>query len=144
MDTTFIPYIYLLLIISILVMVAQRIKISYPIVLLLGGLVLSFVNIIPLIEIKPELIFIIFLPPLLYEAAWQTSWKDFWKWRRIIFSFAFIIVIVTSCLIAYVSSSIIPGFTWALGFLLGGIVSPHREILRICTLQYELARTYRF
>lgn len=54
MNTTFIPYIYLLLIISILVMVAQRIKISYPIVLLLGELVLSFVNIIPLILIEPE------------------------------------------------------------------------------------------
>jgi Na+/H+ antiporter len=124
MDTVFITYIFLLLIISILVMVAYRLKISYPIVLVLGGLFLSFVQVIPPVEIDPELIFVIFLPPLLYEAAWQTSWKDFWKWRRIIFSFAFIIVIVTSCLVAYVSSSIIPGFTLALGFLLGGIVSP--------------------
>lgn len=124
MDGNFITYIILLLIISFLVMVANRLKISYPIVLVLGGLILSFISIIPPIEIKPELIFVIFLPPLLYEAAWQTTWKDFWKWRRIIFSFASIIVIVTSCLIALVSSSIIPGFTLALGFLLGGIISP--------------------
>lgn len=105
-------------------MVAQRLRVSYPIVLVLGGLALSFIPIFPPIEIQPEMIFVIFLPPLLYEAAWQTSWKDFWKWRRIIFSFATIIVLVTSCVIAYVSSNIIPGFTLALGFLLGGIISP--------------------
>src|SRR5688572_1757054 len=124
MDVIFITYVCLLLIISLLVMVAQRLKISYPIVLVLGGLALSFVPGLPSIEIHPDLIFVIFLPPLLYEAAWQTSWKDFWKWRRVISSFAFIIVIVTSCVIAVVSSNAIPGFTLALGFLLGGIISP--------------------
>ena len=124
MDTTFITYIYLLLIIAFLVMIAQRIKISYPIVLVIGGLLISILNIFPPVIIQPEIIFVIFLPPILYEAAWQTSWKDFWKWRRIIFSFAFLIVLFTSLLIAYVSSNIIPGFTLALGFLLGGIVSP--------------------
>src|SRR5204863_3859033 len=64
------------------------------------------------------------LPPLLYEAAWQTSWKEFWRWRRVITSFAFPIVILTSCVIAWAASSFIPGFTLALGFLLGGIISP--------------------
>jgi len=52
------------------------------------------------------------------------SWKDFWKWRRIISGFAFPIVILTSCLVAVVAHWLIPGFTLALGFLLGGIVSP--------------------
>ncbi|HEX6847048.1 MAG TPA: Na+/H+ antiporter, partial [Chitinophagaceae bacterium] len=66
----------------------------------------------------------IFLPPLLYDAAWQVSWKEFWKWRRVIMSFAFPIVILTSCVVAFVSNAFIPGFTLALGFLLGGIVSP--------------------
>src|SRR5207253_829600 len=74
--------------------------------------------------ISPDLVFFIFLPPLLYEAAWQTSWKEFWKWRRVIMSFAFPIVIITSCVVAFVSSAFIPGFTLALGFLLGGIISP--------------------
>jgi monovalent cation/hydrogen antiporter len=124
MHSTFIYYIGLLLIISFLVMFAQRIKIAFPIVLVIGGLVMSFIPGLPFLEIDPEMIFLIFLPPLLYEAAWQTSWKDFWKWRRVITSFAFLIVIVTSCLVAVVSYSIIPGFTLALGFLLGGIVSP--------------------
>ncbi|HYE54781.1 MAG TPA: Na+/H+ antiporter [Chitinophagaceae bacterium] len=124
MHANFIYYIVLLLIISFLVMFAQRIRIAFPIVLVVGGLMMSFIPGLPTLEIDPELIFLIFLPPLLYEAAWQTSWKDFWKWRRVIASFAFLIVLVTSCLVAVVSYSIIPGFTLALGFLLGGIVSP--------------------
>jgi CPA1 family monovalent cation:H+ antiporter len=105
-------------------MLAQRLKISYPIVLVLGGLALSLIPGLPLITIDPELIFLIFLPPLLFEAAWNISWKEFWKWRRVIGSFAFGIVLLTSCVIAVVSSSLIPGFTLALGFLLGGIISP--------------------
>ncbi|HEU4555677.1 MAG TPA: cation:proton antiporter, partial [Chitinophaga sp.] len=124
MHTTFGLYILLLLIILFLVMLAQRLKISYPIVLVLGGLCLSFFPRLPQIVINPELIFVIFLPPLLFEAAWQTSWKDFWKWRRVITSFAFLIVILTSCVIAVISSSLIPAFTLPLGFLLGGIISP--------------------
>jgi len=63
------------------------------------------------ITINPELIFFIFLPPLLYVAALQVSWKEFWKWRRVIISFAFPIVAITSCVIAFVSYLLIPGFT---------------------------------
>ncbi|WP_285057887.1 Na+/H+ antiporter [Pedobacter ginsengisoli] len=114
----------LLFIIIFVVMLAQRIKVAYPILLVLVGLPLGFVPFLRGIEIQPELIFVIILPPLLYEAAWNTSWKDFWKWRRVISSFAFPVVILTSCVVAFVSSSLIPGFTLAAGFLLGGIVSP--------------------
>jgi Na+/H+ antiporter len=119
-----IQYTCLLFIIVFVVMLAQKLKIAYPILLVIVGLPLGFVPFLKGIEIDPEFIFVIFLPPLLYEAAWNTSWKDFWKWRRVISSFAFPVVILTSCVIAYISSSIIPGFTVAAGFLLGGIVSP--------------------
>jgi monovalent cation/hydrogen antiporter len=124
MQSLFIEYIYLIFIIIGLVMLANKLRVAYPIVLVLGGLALSFVRIFSNITIDPELIFFIFLPPLLYDAAWQTSWKSFWKWRRVIMSFAFPIVIITSCVVAFASSALIPGFTIALGFLLGGIVSP--------------------
>jgi len=107
---------------------SNKLRLAYPIVLVLGGLALSFSSMFSNITIDPELIFFIFLPPLLYEAAWQVSWKDFWKWRRVIVSFAFPIVIITSCVIAFVSYTIIPGFTLALGFLLGGIISPSDAI----------------
>lgn len=124
MQGIFIQYIYLILIVLGLVMVANKLQLAYPIMLVLGGLALSFVALFSNITIDPELVFLIFLPPLLYEAAWQVSWKEFWKWRGIIIGFAFLIVIFTSCAIAVVSSAIIPGFTLALGFLLGGIISP--------------------
>ncbi len=117
-------YIFLILIILGLVMLANKLKLAYPIVLVIGGLVLSITAQFSHITIKPDLVFLIFLPPLLYEAAWQTSWKELWRWRRIVTSFAFPIVIITSCLIAFVSTAIIPGFTLALGFLLGAIISP--------------------
>ncbi len=110
--------------VSLLVMLANSLKLSYPIVLLVGGLAISFVPGIPRFEIKPELIFLIFLPPLLFDAAWNTSWRDFWRWRRVILVFAFGLVFFTSTIVAVVSWAVIPGFTLALGFLLGGIISP--------------------
>ncbi len=124
MQNSFIEYIYLVLIILALVMLANKLRLPYPVILVLGGLALSSVSRFSKITIDPELVFFIFLPPLLYEAAWQISWKEFWKWRRIIASFAFLIVLITSCVVAFASYAIIPGFTLALGFLLGGIVSP--------------------
>ncbi len=124
MHNTLLLYIILILVILFLVMLSQKLKVAYPIMLVLGGLVISFLPWLPQIKINPDIIFVIFLPPLLYEAAWQVSWKEFWRWRRVITVFAFLIVILTSVVVAYVSRSIIPGFTLALGFLLGGIVSP--------------------
>ncbi len=133
---SFIVYIFLILAILLLVMLAQKLKIAYPIVLVLGGLLLSVIPGIPLISINPELIFVIFLPPLLYEAAWATSWKELWRWRRVVSSFAFLIVIVTSFVVAIVSSAVLPGFTLALGFLLGGIVSPPDAVSATSVLKY--------
>ena len=124
MQNLFIQYIYLILIILALVMLANKLRIAYPIVLVLGGLALSFTSAFSHVTIDPDLVFFIFLPPLLYEASWQVSWKEFWRLRRVIASFAFPIVIITSCVVAFVSHALVPGFTLALGFLLGGIVSP--------------------
>lgn len=114
----------LLFLVFMLVMIGQKLKISYPIFLVIGGLLISLIPGIPNITLSPNLVFLIFLPPLLYEAAWYTSWNDFWKARRPITLLAFGLVIITSVLIAYLSAYMIPGFTLAMGFLLGGIVSP--------------------
>lgn len=117
-------YLGIIVIITLLVMLSEKIRIAYPILLLLAGIGISFIPNIPVIRIDPELIFVIFLPPLLYEAAWANSWKEIWKWRRIIFSFAFIVVFLTAIAVAFATNYFIPGFSLALGFLLGGIVSP--------------------
>jgi Na+/H+ antiporter len=135
MQSFFIQYVYLILIILALVMLANKLRLAYPIVLVLGGLALSFTTRFSNITIDPELVFFIFLPPLLYEAAWQVSWKEFWKWRRVITGFAFPIVIITSCVIAVVSHQLIPGFTLALGFLLGGIISPPDAVSSITIMR---------
>jgi CPA1 family monovalent cation:H+ antiporter len=108
----------------LLVMLSQKLRISYPIFLVVAGLGLSFIPGLPRIIIDPDLIFLIFLPPLLYQAAWETSWKDFWRWKRPILLLAFGLVFFTSTIVAYVSQAMIPGFTLPLGFLLGGIISP--------------------
>jgi len=117
-------YLAIIILIILLILLANRIKVAYPILLVLGGLAASFIPGIPPIKIDPELIFIIFLPPLLYEAAWTISWKELWKWRRIVGSFAFVVVFLTAVAVALVANHFIPGFSLALGFLLGGIVSP--------------------
>lgn len=114
----------LLFVVFLLVMLAKKIKVAYPIFLVIAGLAISFIPGMPELNLEPDLIFLIFLPPLLYEAAWYTSWKDFWKWKRPIGLLAFGLVFFTSTVVAYVAESFIPGFTLALGFLLGGIVSP--------------------
>ena len=113
-----------IILIIVLILIANKIKVAYPILLVVGGLIACFVPGVPSIRINPEMIFVLFLPPLLYEAAWAISWKELWKWRRIISSFAFIVVFITAVVVAFVANSYIPGFSLALGFLLGGIVSP--------------------
>ncbi len=110
--------------VMVLVMIGQKLKVAYPIFLVISGLIISLVPGMPHVVIQPELVFLIFLPPILFEAAWFTSWRDFRKWKKTIFSMAFGLVFITSIVVALVSSSLIPGVTLAMGFLLGGINSP--------------------
>ncbi|MFY1047823.1 Na+/H+ antiporter [Chryseobacterium sp. GP-SGM7] len=118
---------FLLAMIAVIVLLnifAAKLKIAYPILLVTGGLAISFIPGLPVIKIDPDLIFFIFLPPLLFEAAWSISFKEMKKWWRIIGSFAFLVVFFTALSVALVTNYYIPGFSIALGFLLGGIVSP--------------------
>jgi CPA1 family monovalent cation:H+ antiporter len=110
--------------IVLLEMLATKLKVAYPIVLVIAGLLISFIPGLPVVKINPDLIFFIFLPPLLFSAAWSISFKEMKRWWRIIGSFAFLVVFFTAFSVAVVTAHFIPGFTLALGFLLGGIVSP--------------------
>lgn len=121
---TLLSVLSLFFIMAVLYVLSQRIKVSYPIFLVIGGLLISFIPAMPRIKIDPDLVFLIFLPPLLFEAAWYSSWNQLWKWRRSVLSLGFGLVLATSACIAWFSVHIIPGFTLALGFLLGGIISP--------------------
>ncbi len=103
---------------------AAKLRIAYPILLVVAGLLVSFIPGLPTVSIKPDLIFFIFLPPLLFEASWTISFKEMKKWWRIIGSFAFLVVFFTALSVAIIANHYIPGFSIALGFLLGGIVAP--------------------
>ena len=135
MQYTLLQFLLLLAAAFMLIMIAQKLKIAYPLLLVIAGLVISYIPGIPVITMDPELIFLIFLPPLLYEAAWYTSWNEFWKWKRPIGLLAFGLVIFTSTIIAFVSVALIPGFTLPLGFLLGGIISPPDAIAATTVLK---------
>ncbi|GAB1542541.1 Na+/H+ antiporter [Scytonema sp. NUACC21] len=114
----------LLLIVAALAVVAQRLAIPYPILLVIGGLVLGFVPGLPQVELDPEFVFVLFLPPLLTSAAWYTSWRDFRANLRPISLLAIGLVLVTTTAVAVVAHIAIGGFTWAVAFVLGAIVSP--------------------
>jgi CPA1 family monovalent cation:H+ antiporter len=125
----------LLLGIALLSMLSSKLKVSYPILLVISGLVISIIPGIPAISLEPELVFLIFLPPLLYSAAWNTSWNDFWKFKRPISLLGFGLVIFTSAAVALISHALIPDFPLAFGFLLGGIISPPDAIAATSVLQ---------
>lgn len=105
-------------------MLAAKLRIAYPVLLVVAGLLIGFIPGLPKVQVDPDMIFFIFLPPLLFEAAWSISFKEMKKWWRIIGSFAFLVVLFSALAVAVTTSYFIPGFTLVLGFLLGGIVSP--------------------
>ena len=122
---TVLPFMLAMVVVIVLLnMLATKLRIAYPILLVLAGLLISVIPGLPTVKVDPDLIFFIFLPPLLFDAAWDVSFKEMKKWWRIIGSFAFLVVFFSALSVAVATHYFIPGFTIALGFLLGGIVSP--------------------
>jgi monovalent cation/hydrogen antiporter len=115
--------------------IAQRFSIPYPILLVLGGLGLAFVPGLPPVVIDPQLVLLIFLPPLLFAAAWFTSWRDFAANRRSIALLAVGLVIATMTAVAWAAHAILPGMSWPVAFLLGAIVSPPDAVAATAVFQ---------
>ena len=114
----------LLLAVVALAWAAARLQISYPIFLVLGGLAVGFVPGLPRVTLDHEIVFIVFLPPILYYAALLTSWRDFKANLRPISLLAIGLVLFTTCLTAVVAHWLIGGMGWATAFVLGAIISP--------------------
>src|SRR5262249_43003390 len=114
----------LLTAVGVLAVLAHQITVPYPIVLVLGGLVLSFVPHLPEVRLNPDVVFYFILPALLYPAALFTSWRDFRRNLRPIMMAAIGLVLVTTLAIAWIAHTILPGLPWAAAFALGAIVSP--------------------
>jgi CPA1 family monovalent cation:H+ antiporter len=104
--------------------VARTLLVPYPILLVLGGLVVSFIPGLPAVRLNPDLVFLVFLPPILWAAAYFTSWRDFRASLRPIVFLAVGLVAVTTLVVAYVATALIPGLPWAAAVALGAIVSP--------------------
>ena len=118
-----IVFLLLLLFVAVFAALAQKLETPYPIVLVLAGLALGFIPGIPRIALRPDLVFFVLLPPLLYAAAWTTSWRDFSYNLVSIGLLAVGLVTFTVLGVAFVARWVFPGFDWRLGFVLGAVVS---------------------
>ena len=116
--------ILLLVAVLLLMTLARRVVIPYPILLVLGGLALSFVPTVPVVPLDPDLVFLVFLPPVLWAAAYFTSLREFTANLRPILLLAVGLVVATTVAVAVVARLVMPGMPWPVAFALGAIVSP--------------------
>jgi Na+/H+ antiporter len=117
------PLLVLMVAVGGLSVLAGAVRVPYPIVLVLGGLVLGFVPGVPPAELPPELVLVLFLPPLLYQAAFFSSLRDLRADLRAISLLAVGLVLATMSAVAAVAHALV-GLPWAAAFTLGAIVSP--------------------
>src|SRR6202011_2037806 len=110
--------------VATLVIIARKLAVPYPVLLVRGGLALSFVPRLPEVKLDPNIVFYFFLPPLIYPAALFTSWRDFRANLRPILLLAIGLVLFTMLAVASVAHWLIPTLPWAAAFALGAIVSP--------------------
>jgi monovalent cation/hydrogen antiporter len=116
--------IILLAVVTALAEVTDRIRIPYPILLVLSGIGIGLIPGLPQVSLNPDVVFLIFLPPILYSAAWNTSWPDFKAAKRPITLLAIGCVIFTTCAVAWIAHLFIPNLGWPEAFVLGAIISP--------------------
>jgi monovalent cation/hydrogen antiporter len=104
--------------------VARRAGLPYPIALVVGGGALGFIPKLPQLEFDPQFLLVLVLPPILYQAALLTSWRDFKASLRPIGLLAIGLVIVTTLVVGAALKFLIPDIPWAVAFAFGAIVSP--------------------
>src|SRR5678809_115750 len=116
--------IFLMAILISLTAIVNKRKFPFPILLVAAGLVIGFVPQLPDLALDPDIVFIVILPPLLYDAAAKTSWHEFRTAIRPISALAITLVFFTTVAVAITAHYLIPGFSWPLAFVLGAVVSP--------------------
>ena len=116
-------FVGLLLAVAVLALLARKLHIPYPILFVIGGLLLGWIPGLPKVSLNPELVFLFFLPPLLFPAALFTSWRDFRLNLRTISLLAIGLVLFTTIAVAYLAHYFMH-LPLAAGFVLGAIISP--------------------
>src|SRR5436190_17489532 len=120
--------------VALLALVARKIRVPYPILLICGGVLLALVPGLPAIQLEPKLVFDLFLPPLLYPAAIFTSWRDFRLNLRSILPLAIVLVLLTMTVTAYLFHYLV-GLPLAVGFVFGAIISPPDAVAALAVTQ---------
>src|SRR5436190_10538700 len=116
-------FVGLMLAVAVFALLARRLHIPYPILFVIGGLILGLVPGLPKVRLEPDLVFLFFLPPLLFPAALFTSWRDFRANIRPISLLATGLVLFTTVAVALLAHYFM-GLPLAAGFVLGAIISP--------------------
>ena len=125
MDEIHVVLVSLLLSVVVLGTIARLIRVPYPIVLVVGGLVLGLaLGPDDTVTLDPDLVLVIFLPPLLYSAAFFANLHDIRRGIRVVSVLAIGLVLVTMCTVAVVAHTVVDGMSWPVAFVLGAIVSP--------------------
>lgn len=101
-----------------------RIRVPAPTLMVIAGLIIGLVPGLPRVDLHPDIVLFVFLPPILYGAAWNTWWQDFKRNLTSISLLAFGLVLATMAAVAVVAHAVVPGMPWSVAFLLGAIVSP--------------------
>jgi len=116
--------VFIMAILIILTAIVNKRKLPYPVLLVVAGLIIGFVPQLPSLALDPDVIFVVLLPPLLYDAASKTSWHEFRTSIRPISALAITLVFFTTVAVAITAHYLVPGFSWPLAFVLGAVVSP--------------------
>lgn len=117
-------FVLLMFMAVLLVGAAQKIRIPYPIALILGGGLIGFMPNLAPILFDPKILLIIVLPPILFYASFSISYKEFLRYFSDIFSLAIVLVIITTVVMALLFKWLFPDLSWPLAFAFGAIVSP--------------------
>lgn len=117
-----------MLAVAALVGVSRKTVVPYPVLLVVGGLILALIPGMPAISIRPELVFLVFLPPLLYWESLTASVTEFKINARPIAMLAIGLVLVNTCLLALIAHAVIHGMTWPAAFVLGAVLAPTDEV----------------
>ena len=114
----------LLVAVAGLSVLARRLSVPYPIVLVIGGALFGFIPGLPEVKLDPQVVLVVFLPPLIYGASVYANFNDFRANLRTLTLSTVALVLATMCAVAWAAHALIPGLPWAAAFVLGAIVSP--------------------
>src|SRR5438132_3326311 len=126
---------WLLVVVAAVATVGRRIGVPSPILMVLGGIAIGFIPGLPAVQLQPDTVFLIFLPPLLYFAAVFAPVRDYKTNARAIGLLAVGLVLATAGAVAVVARVLIPSLGWAEAFVLGAIVAPPDEVAATSILQ---------